>query len=187
MKTLVESCFHLSTKLLSKDLRGAREHKNGLGGFINIRFGDKESVADYCFEYTPEFDYLIVQYGETEQKIKLAESELHFGPRSWFLCGCDRCVGKLYLPPGAKEFKCRLCYGLVYELATFSHYSKHGQVLYRTNRMIKLINNEEKIRTKFYGGNPTQRFNRLLTLSDKAGLTSNRENAEKLLLAINSL
>jgi len=187
MKILVESCFRLETKLLKKDLRLAREHKTGLGGFINIRFGDKESVADYYFEYDSEYDYLVIQYGETEQKIKLTESELYFGTRSWFVCDCGSCASKLYLPPNSKEFKCRRCHNLVYELTTFNRNSKHGQVFYRTNRLIKLMNAEEEMRSKFYNGKPTMRFDRFLTLSDRVGFKSSRENAEKLLLAINSL
>jgi hypothetical protein len=32
----------------------------------------------------------------------------------WLVCGCDRVVRKLYLPPDAHAFACRRCYGLTY-------------------------------------------------------------------------
>jgi len=188
MKTLVESCFILDSKLLKKDLKLVREHKTCATGFINMSFGNVKSAADYYFEYGSEYDYLVIQYGEMEQRIKLAESELHFGPRSWFVCECcGYRVAKLYLPPHSKEFKCRRCHKLVYELTTFNRRSKHGQIFYKTNRLIKLMNTEENIRSKLYDGKFTQRFNRFLKLSDKAGFKSNRENAEYLLSAINGL
>lgn len=184
MKILVESCFHLGTKLLKKDLRLAREHKAGAEGFINISFGNTKSVADYYIEYSPEYDYLVIQYGEGEQRIKLAESELHLGARSWFICDCGCRVGKLYLPPHAKEFKCRRCHGLVYELTTFNRSSKLGQFGYMVNRRLKLINMRENMRSILYDGKPTQCFDRFLRLSDKAGLGGVVEDARNLLLAL---
>lgn len=186
MKTLIESCFRLDTKLLKKDLRHAREHKVGVEGFINISLGNVKTVADYYVEYTPDNDYLVVVYDEEEQRIKLVESELHFGPRSWFECECTRRVGKLYLPPYSKQFKCRHCYRLTYELTTFNKKSKLGKISYQVNRMIKLANTQESIRSMFYAGNQTRRFNRFLDLSDKAGFKNNREDAKELLLMINS-
>ncbi len=103
MKTLVESCFILDTKLLKRDLRLAREHKNGIDGFINITRGNKQSAADYYIEYGNEYDYLVVHYGENEQRIKLVEGELHFGTRSWFKCECDRQVGKINYPAASRR------------------------------------------------------------------------------------
>jgi hypothetical protein len=50
------------------------------------------------------------------------------GNRFWFLCPlsrdgnkCNRRVGKLYLPPGAKYFGCRDCYNLTYRSCKESH------------------------------------------------------------------
>lgn len=186
MKTLVESCFRLDMKLLKKDLSRARERKSGITGFINIPQGSLKAVADYSIEYGAENDYLVIAYGEEEQRIKLAESELHFGPRSWFVCDCDRRVAKLYLPPNSKHFKCRRCHGLSYELTTFNKKSKAGLLFYRTNRIIKMMNLREGIRSTLYKGVPTQRFSRFLTLSDKAGMDSIRKDAEKLLEAISA-
>ena len=101
------------------------------------------------------------------------------------MCDCERLVAKLYLPPGAKEFKCRHCYKLVYELQSFSRNSKLGQLKYKTNRAIKLINTRENMRSIFYDGKYTQRANRFFRLSEMAGFKSNSDDARDLLSAIN--
>jgi hypothetical protein len=187
MRTLIESCFSLDTKIIKKDLHRARDQKANIEGFINITQGNKKSAVDYSIEYGSEYDYLVVQYGEEDQRIRLTESELTYGPRSWFICDCDRRVGKLYLPVGATAFKCRHCYKLTYELTTFNKNSKIGKYGYITNRTIKLMNMREQIRTIMYGDKLTERFNRFLKLSDKAGLASNREDAVTLLSALQSV
>ena len=50
------------------------------------------------------------------------------GRRWWFTCplivggvACRRRVGKLHLPPGAKLFGCRHCYGLTYRSSQQAH------------------------------------------------------------------
>ena len=186
MRTLVESCFVLDTKIIKKDLRLAREKKAVIEGYINITIGNAKSAADYHIEYGTEYDYLVMQYREEEQRIRLTESELTFGPRSWFICSCDRIVSKLYLPRNTNEFRCRHCNNLAYELTTLNKKSKIGQYGYITNRRLKLMNTREKIRTIIYNGKLTERINRFLKLSDKAGLASNRKDAEELLFVINS-
>lgn len=184
MRTLVENSFILSTHSITADLRHAREQKTGINGFINISHGNIESVADYSIEIGSEHDYLVIQYGEEEQRIKLTESELYFGPRSWFICHCGRRVSNLYLPTHAIEFKCRRCYKLVYELTTFSRNSKLGQLKYKTNRIIKLSNTREQIRSIFYDNHYTTRFSRFLALSERAGFKNVGEDARELLLAL---
>jgi hypothetical protein len=50
------------------------------------------------------------------------------GERSWFTCplivrdrACNRRVGKLHLPPGARYFGCRTCHDLSYRSAQEAH------------------------------------------------------------------
>jgi hypothetical protein len=186
MRTLVESCLVLDTKTIKKDLHLARERKANIEGYINITRGNTQSALDYRIEYESEYDYLVIQYLKEEQRIRLTESELTYGPRSWFICSCDRVVSKLYLPRNTNEFRCRHCHNLAYELTTLNKKSKIGQYGYITNRRLKLMNTREKIRTIIYNGKLTERFNRFLKLSDKAGLASSRKDAEELLLVINS-
>jgi hypothetical protein len=55
-------------------------------------------------------------------RVDLTATRPRFGGLCWwFVCplvvgglGCDRRVGKLYLPPGGRYYGCRHCYGLTY-------------------------------------------------------------------------
>jgi hypothetical protein len=67
--------------------------------------------------------YTFTKSGEDfDCKIRLTVTRPHFGgQRWWFICPlgvngrpCGRRVGKLYLPPGARYYGCRRCYGLTY-------------------------------------------------------------------------
>ncbi len=50
-----------------------------------------------------------------EQTIPLATVRPPLGgKRFWFLCGCGKRVGRLYLPTGQRAFRCRCCYNLTY-------------------------------------------------------------------------
>jgi len=186
MKILVESCFHLDVRLLKKDLRCARERKTGIDGTINISYGNIKSVANYYIEHGAENNCLVINYGEEEQRIKLAESELTFGPRSWFICDCERRVSKLYLPPHTKQFKCRYCHKLKYELTNFNHNTIQGKLFYRMNRMIKLTNTRAGMNRIFYKGVYTKKFKRHLNLFSRAGFNEPAKDAKKLLGAIYS-
>ena len=49
------------------------------------------------------------------QTIPFSRTRPHFGgSRVWFICGCGRQSGKLYLPAGQTVFRCRICYNLAY-------------------------------------------------------------------------
>lgn len=49
------------------------------------------------------------------QVIPIETTRPHLGgQRFWFLCQCGRRVGRLYLPPAEKVFRCRTCYNLTY-------------------------------------------------------------------------
>jgi hypothetical protein len=53
-----------------------------------------------------------------EQLISITWTRPHLGgKRFWFLCACGKRVGRLYIPPGHDNFRCRHCYNLTYETA----------------------------------------------------------------------
>ena len=185
MKRLVETCFILDTKMIKRDLLKVRKQIPGISGFFNISNGANKAVADWYIEYGTEYDYLVLQYGEKDQMIKLAESELHFGPRSWFICDCGARVSKLYLPPQTTQFKCRHCHKLVYEITTCNRRTKQGELKYRFNRMIRLMNTRENIRSMFYNGQYTERYNRYLKFAEVLGLDDIVRDAKRLLEDIN--
>jgi hypothetical protein len=64
-----------------------------------------------------------------EQRLELLTTKANFGGvRWWFACPftiwrerCNRRVAKLYLPPEARKFGCRLCHDLTYESSQESH------------------------------------------------------------------
>lgn len=70
------------------------------------------------------------QAGEvTQTPFRLQTTPTQFcGERWWFTCplyvngvACNRRVGKLFLPPGAKYFGCRHCHGLTYQSCQEAH------------------------------------------------------------------
>ena len=62
----------------------------------------------------------------TEQSISLTTTRPHLGGnRYWFLCGCGRRAGRLYLPAGQRLFRCRRCYNLIQRSA-----QEHDQRIY---------------------------------------------------------
>ena len=84
-----------------------------------MSWGDRASVGfrviEYCDEAEVFLDYT-VNGVPVQQKIPSLTTRQRVGRRWWLLCpGCSRRMGVLYLPPGAKEFRCRHCYGLRYE------------------------------------------------------------------------
>ncbi len=68
-------------------------------------------------------DRLSGEKKELNYPVELTTTCPHFGGRRfWLRCPivkdgtpCHRRVGKLYLPPGARNFGCRICYDLTYE------------------------------------------------------------------------
>ena len=95
------------------------------------RLGEERSSIGGATETGPDADLRIrLTYTQTdrisckvkeelEYTIDLTETPCNFGnKRYWFLCpvsNCGRRVGKLYLPPRAKLFGCRMCYDLTYQ------------------------------------------------------------------------
>ena len=120
------------------------------------------------------------------QQIALAAEDITFGTRHYFLCGCGSRVSKLYLPPNKKEYRCRSCYGLRYELAVLSRTSAQGKLLYRTNRMLKLSEQRAHMNRIFYRGAYTRRFDRFLQLCLNAGLLETVREAMELEAAVAS-
>ena len=66
---------------------------------------------------------------DVEIPIRLQTTPTNFGgERWWFICPlivngvvCNRRVGKLYLPPGARYFGCRKCHDLTYRSSQEAH------------------------------------------------------------------
>jgi len=123
--------------------------------------------------------------GNEPQELNLEWVDITYGSRAYFLCSCGLRVARLYLPGNCKEFRCRRCHGLQYQLTTFNRYSIAGRKLYQINRLNKLSGNREGMSRIFYNGNYTKRFERFLGQCERAGFDSIVEGANALKLLIN--
>ena len=186
MKTLIESCFCLSTNLLKKDLRKARNKEKVEGKFLNYRRDGRPCVLFYSVEY--DFNdkaYLVVAVGAEPQRILLSEHWLTFGTRTYLTCACLKRTNALYLHK-SDFLACRNCHDLRYEVSTIHNKGDYGRVLYRANKRIRLVNMRADMSHIFYKNKYTRRFQKWLRLCEEAGLNSEVKSTTELLRAIHS-
>jgi hypothetical protein len=126
----VEHSFALSIKQLRQAGVLAAPHKAWRGTWTRF-IGDRiiEQVDINVHATLP----LVVDLGRYRMEVEMEErTAFRFGGRSWWLLcpSCGRRCFKLYLPPGAAAqptpFRCRLCWGLVYEASQEAHYWDRG-------------------------------------------------------------
>ncbi len=150
----VENCYTLTPKDLLLGL--------GTRADINFWAEDPDDKSDWCISVS----------GNEPQKIALEWRDITYGARAYFRCMCDYRATKLYLPLNGHEFKCRRCHGLQYQLTTYNRHSVAGKVLYRLNRLQKLSDSRASMGRILYNGNYTKKFERFLSLCDRAGYDS---------------
>ena len=168
MKTLKESCFALSTKLLRKSLQKARNKESVEEEYLNFLLNGRSSVLYYSIEYSDENTHLVVTNGEEPQKILLSNHDLTFGTRTYLTCGCGLRVNALYLK--GTYFACFKCQNLRYRSTTISTTSDHGRMLYQQNKRLKLLDMRESIPRPLYRSKYTKKFIRFLKLCNQSGL-----------------
>lgn len=174
----VEDCFTLTPKDVGR--RFDRIRKLGINSL------ESRPGVNYWFDDMSEPSFLFLSVdGHEPQKFTWEIIELTFGERAYFHCLCGRRVSKLFLPLHGKEFKCRKCHRLQYQLSSFNKNSIAGKSLYRMNRLHKLANSRAGMSRIFYNGNFTQRFERFLGLCDRAGLDSIVQGANDLKALVN--
>ena len=183
MQTLIEDSFILSTNLLKKDLRKARDRES-TEGTLNIIYDNKPSILDYKVEYSGEETYLDVFFDIEPQRILLSEYELTFGTRTYLTCGCGTRTNALYLKLGF--FACRKCQKLNYRSTTINSKSEHGRFLYQQSKRLKLMDMRESIGRIFYKSKYTKRFMRWLKLCEQSGLFKEVKSANDLMIAIDN-
>ena len=183
MAELVENSFALSTHLLKKDLRKARE-KETVDGYLNFSHNGKSSVLDYSTEYENDNSYLVINFKEIPQRILLSEQKLTFGTRVYLTCKCGYRTNTLYLSKDI--FACRKCHKLRYESTTINRNSRHGRFLYQQRIVMKLMVMRESMGRIFYKSKYSKPFNRWLKLCTRSGLTKEVLDAQKLMTDIYS-
>ena len=176
MKTLKESCFALTTKLLRTDLQKARNKGSVEGEYLNFVLNGRPSVFYYSIEYSDENTYLVVTVGEEPQRILLSTHELTFGTRTYLTCACSYRTNALYLK--GTYFACFKCQNLRYRSTTISTTSDHGRMLYQQNKRLELIDMRESIPRPLYRSKYTKKFLRFLKLCNQSGLLNQGRDAQ---------
>ena len=127
----VEDCLILDLAKLARDGLLLDSPGSGSLWWTNTRTGKQTASLGYRRERTTTggwMFHLLYTAGrehdrqDIDEPIPLLATRPHFGGvRWWFICPlvvagnpCQRRVGKLYLPPGARYFGCRHCHGLSY-------------------------------------------------------------------------
>ena len=165
-RLFVEDSFGLSIKGVVENLRWIMEV--GRSAFTKPR-----ADIDYWLENPMDPSIVLISVGGGEpQRLNLEWQEITFGERAYFRCVCGNRATKLYLPVHGKEFKCRQCHGLRYQLNSFDRNSAAGRSLYQLNRLHKLANSRASMGRILYKGNYTKRFERFLGLCERAGYDS---------------
>ncbi len=133
-----KSTVEESLSLAMRDL-GGPVHSHSSGGVVTWKWssGDKSSIG-YVVSWgdAPKvtLDYRWNDADVVHLPIRLQATPTQFGgQRQWFTCplviggvACNRRVGKIYLPPGAKYFGCRNCHSLTYRSSQEAHRAERG-------------------------------------------------------------
>ena len=121
-----------SLSLAMRDFRG-RIHPYSKGSLCWERGGRNTASIGYSVTWddTPTIRLRYSCHGADDVQIPvhLQSTPTQFGgQRWWFTCpllvddqACNRRVGKLHLPPGAKYFGCRKCHDLTYRICQEAH------------------------------------------------------------------
>ncbi len=158
-------------------------HGSQAGGIRWTSGYGHESSIGFSVNTNEPNPHIRLQYTRTDQEgekedidytVKLASTPCRYGSkRYWFICPlvvggkpCQRRVGILYL--NGKYAGCRRCYDLAYQsqqesrrggfLGVFGEYLRLGRDL-----EVK----EDKIRVKYWRGQPTKRYARFLKKAEK--------------------
>ncbi len=127
--------------------------------------------------------------GNEPQRIDMTPISLHLGIRYMFVCECGRNCAKMFLPPNGNRFMCRFCTDLPYMTWLFKDYGPNtlrGK-LKKLKNMERLAASRENITPIIYGGKFTKKFERMLRVAEKAGLTSFVQDAKDLKESLEAL
>ena len=174
---LVEDCYFLSLSKIENNAWPPRK----IGTPVDVKRPD----IDYWFKDT---DFFVTVGGSEPQKIETVEVELPVTWRTYFLCpDCNKRINKIYLLPGGRTFKCRVCHKLRYSVTTINKHTTHGKLIYSVNRMDKLSKQREKMGTILYNGQYTRKFKSFLRQCERAGYTEAVSNATGLMSVLKEL
>ena len=174
-----KNLFALTTKLLKKDLKRARDNEPVEEDPLNFRGNDgRASALHYSIEYGWNEDkYLVINLGSEPQRIPLYERILSFGTMTGFVCDCGRKCNTLYL--SGDSFACRRCKLLRYESTRINTKSDYGYMLNMYAKRIELMEMRKNIKRVFYRGQFTKKYLRYIALCIKYHVYDEVDAAEK--------
>ncbi|MSU60404.1 MAG: hypothetical protein EXS52_00615 [Candidatus Staskawiczbacteria bacterium] len=176
-KSFIEDTFSISTKDVLQDKLYSKINNAGAGK-------GHPAISYWLQDATDPLSITLSVNGGEPQGLNFEWVNLTYGIRAYFLCSCGVRVGKLYVPIGGTELKCRKCYHLQYFLTTFNKNSVAGMQIYKMNRLQKLADSRANMGRILYDGEYTKRFKRFIGLCDKAGFNSAVEGANHLMALI---
>lgn len=157
-KELIDNCVALP---ITKFANGAPEH-----GAISL--SGYERRIDARYEMIGSF--ISLQYEKKEQCLETLKIPAFRGVKTFFICECDKRCRFLFLRSDGERFACRSCNDLIYAShSLMDRRTVNGGILSDSNRLMRLFNRREKMRSTWYRGKPTKNFLKLLSDADKYG------------------
>ena len=184
-KSIVEDCRSVNVAFLKKHgyfsgdayrsgtIRWSNSQGEETGSIgIAVSLAEGERYAQFTYTITDRYS------GEKtpcDYHVRLTTTPCNLGGvRYWFVCplssngvSCDRRVGTLYCPPGAKYYGCRHCYDLSYDSRNEPHWARYSGWERLMILNIKAGQLRRKVKRWTYGGKPTKKARRLRVLEAK--------------------
>ncbi len=173
----VEDSFALTPKNALRNIQSGHEI-----GAENLR-----TDVSIWIENPDDVSVVFISVEKQEpQRVVMEWENMTFGERAYFRCSCGLRVAKLLLPLGGKEFKCRKCHKLQYQLTRANRKSPTGIAIYRMHRLKKLADSRASMGRILYKGEYSARFTRFLRLCERAGHHNIVQGANALKALINN-
>ncbi len=117
-------------------------------------------LVDYEWENESETKLRVTREKYPQQLAEVVKAKMSFGHKSFFICPkCAERKTKLYFVEIHSNLMCKQCSKLSYYVSSLSKSSAAGKHLHKANRMLKIIDQREKMRGVYYNGKFTRRFN----------------------------
>lgn len=157
-KELVENCIALP---VSRFIAGAP--KEG-----NITINGRDRTLEIRYELS-ENDILTIGFDGKEQCFEIQKIPAFRGIKTFFVCSCGKRCRNLYLRSDGEWFGCRGCNNLTYLSNRATRDTTNGVIFSDFSKLTKLIERREKIRSPWYRGEPTKKFQKLLSDAERCG------------------
>lgn len=150
-KELVENCLSLSVARFTKS--APNEDRFTING--------PDRALEVGYELSKN-DILTISFDGKEQCLEIQKTPAFRGVKTFFVCWCGKRCKKLYLRPDGERFACRGCNDLTYLSSRITRDTVNGTIFSDFNKLTKLIERREKIRSPWYRGTQTKKFQKLL-------------------------